>query len=316
MKPFQPIGFSNTGYVKPVESPKLSEAVVPEQASSIPVAFSTDISPFKETQNVFMQAQQPSCVGHGVTWAVMYHYWKKTGKYVKLSPRFVYAMCKTTDGLPVDAGTYLATALQVLKDHGVCEDSFFPNNTDLDVSTYANPALISAEAKQNALQYRIDDFEFLKNLSPQSLNTAIYNGGKGDVVVTGMDVSSWWWTDVNGRTTWSADSLLPLRPIDAAHPEISGHCTALYAYGEEWDSQYPINYWGMNWWSPEWAYQGRYCLGNNDLPNIYEAATITAEFSNTQPAPVISDVSHENLTVAEEIVEWVEKVVEDAKEAL
>lgn len=308
----QPIQFKNSGYVKPEQHPTIAKSFTPAESAATPKSFVVDIAPFKEVQNVFMQAQEPSCVAHGVTWAIMYHYWKKTGKFVKLSPRFVYAMCKTVDKLPVDAGTYLSVALQIVKDHGVCEDSFFPNDTSLDVATYTNASLISAEAKANALKYRIDNFSFLKDLAPSTINTAIYNGGKGDVVMIGMDVSDWWWTGPDGNSTWSADSLLPLRPIDATHPQISGHCVDLYAFGEEWDSAHPTNWYGMNWWSPEWAYQGRFCIGANDLPNIYQAATMTAEFANTTPAPSVPETTHD-LTFVEKVEEIIEEVVEEIK---
>lgn len=310
-----PSTFKNTGYIKPSVSPETLKSFAPEKVAAIPASFVTDITPFKEVQNIFMQAQEPSCVAHGVTWAIMYHYWVKTGKYIKLSPRFVYALCKTVDNIPANGGTYLKTALDIVMKYGVCEDSYFPNDTTLDVNTYTNASLISPEAYQNALQYRIDSYDFLSDLSPTGLNTAIYNEGKGDVVITGMDVSDWWWTGPNGLTTWSADSLLPLRPIDTTHPSESGHCTCLYAFGEEWDSAHPSNWFGMNWWSAEWAYQGRYCLGTNDLPNIYEAATIIATFPNTTPAPEnpVENSTPVNKDFIEKVEEIVEEVVDEIK---
>lgn len=299
----------NTGYVRKEADPRnhILEAVQPPLASgAIPVSHVTDITPFKLSQNVFMQNQEPSCVAHSVTWAVMVEHWKQTGQVVKLSPRFLYAMCKTVDGLPADAGTYLETALNIAKNYGICEDSYFPNNTDLDVATYSNPALIPPEAKVNALKYKIDSYAFLSDRSVSGLNQAIY---QNSIVLIGTDVSDWWWTNTAGKNSWNANDLLPLRPIDATHPEVSGHCVALYAYGEPWNAQTPTNQWLMNWWGIEWAYGGRACFGANYEPTLYEAAVITYTVKNTTPAPVAQvEVVQPQETLLEEVIEIGEKL--------
>lgn len=310
-----PQTFNKTGYVKPIKVPEQLASFTPEQTAALPTSFITDIAPFKEIQNVFMQSQEPSCVAHGVTVAIMYHYWKQTGKYIQLSPRFVYALCKTIDGIPAEDGTYIQAALEIVQKYGVCEDKYFPNDCNLDVATYTNASLIPPEAFQNALQYKIDGYSFLADTSATGLNTAIYNEGKGDMVIVGMDISDTWWTDNNGNTTWSADSLLPLRPIDAQHPEVSGHCINWYAYGAEWDSQSPSCWWNINWWSAEWAYQGRGCFTSNDLPNIYEAATIQASFVNTSVTPVDNLEAQPN-TILVEVEKITEEAVAEIKEVI
>jgi hypothetical protein len=300
----------NNGYNKPL-TPKIEglKSFAPEEVAAIPPTFVTNIGPLKEPQNILDQLQIPACVAHAVTLNVMYHYWKKTGNYVLLSPRFLYAMCKTVDGLPADAGTYIETALQMAQKYGICEDSYFTNDTTLDVNTYTDASLIPETAFQNAAQYRIDSYDMLSDLSQTGLNVAMFNGGEGNMLVIGMDISAAWWTDVNGNVTYSADALLPLRPISATDVSVGGHCTNLYADGADWDAVNTSENFGLNQWGVSWAYQGRYCFGANDLANLYEAAIITATFSNTVPAPEPPQLEAQPSNILEEIVQDLEKVL-------
>ena len=265
------VSYRSTGYIKPI-SPT-GRPLLEAAPTTIPPSYITNITPFKLPQNIFMQAQQPSCVAHAVTWALMYKYWKKTGKYVKLSPRFLYALCKANDGVPNTPGTYLEVALTMAEKYGVCEDLYFPNNVNLSSGDYQNVNLIPPAAYANALNYKLDPLKtrFLGDHSSQGLSSGIY---QNDIVIIGMDISDYWWTDGKGNATWSSSILNPLKPIDAQNPVVSGHAICLYAYGAPWNAQNPSETWLMNWWSNAWNYNGRGCFGGNDIPNIYEAAVV------------------------------------------
>lgn len=306
-----PQSMLNTGYIKPQEPHAPETLVTLASSTPVPASHITDITPFKLPENIFMQAQEPSCVAHGVTWAIMYYHWKATGNVVKLSPRFLYALCKTVDGIPADGGTYLKTALELAQKYGVCEDSYFPNDCTLDVNTYTDATLIPQAAYTNALNYKIESFSFLSDLSVAGLNQAIYQEG---IVIIGTDVSDYWWTNASGQNSWSSADLLPLKPEDTAHPIVSGHCVDLYAYGEPWDTVHPTNAYGMNWWSPEWAYEGRFCYGANYEPTVYEAAVIT--LAKTSVAPVAPVLEAEEPSLAQKIGVITEDIVDMGKELL
>lgn len=294
-----------TGYVKP-QQPHAPETLVALASSTkVPAAHITDIGPLKLPANIFFQQQEPSCVAHGVTWAIMYYHWKATGQLVKLSSRFLYALCKTVDGIPADGGTYLKTALELSQKYGVCEDSYFPNDCTLPVDTYANATLIPQAAYANALNYKVESFSFLSDLSVAALNQAIHQNG---IVIIGTDVSDYWWTNTAGQNSWNSADLLPLKPEDATHPINSGHCVDLYAYGEPWDGTHPTNMWGMNWWSPEWAYTGRFCYGANYEPTVYEAAILT--LANTAVAPVVPVLEADEPSLAQKVETVVEDVID------
>ncbi len=297
-----PLKFQFTGYKRP---PSTTTKLI-TVGTTAPSSHVTNIAPFKLPANIFMQNQIPSCVAHTVTWLIMYHWWKQTGEIVKLSPRFIYALCKTIDNIPAAEGTTFQAALEIAQQYGVCEDSYFTNDTMLDVATYSNATLISSEAKANAQKYRIADYQFLSDLSVAGLQNAIYENG---VIGIGTDVSDYWWSDGHGTNTWLANILLPLKPNDAANPLVSGHAVALYAYGMPWDADYPTNLWGMNWWSTAWGYAGRFCYGANYEPTVYEGFVIS--LAPTQPAPSAPAVVEAPvpLTVIEQVVEEVVKEI-------
>lgn len=271
------INFKFTGYVKPTTSHPSQLAL---QAVALPKSYITNITPFKAPSQILMQNQEPSCVAHSVAWGAMVRWWQATGQIVKLSPRFLYAMAKTIDGIPNDGGTTYQAVLQILETYGVCEDSYFPNDTTLDVDTYTNAALIPQAAKDNAAKYKLTSSQ-LTDLSVDGLQQGIYQHG---IVHIGTGVSDHWWLP-----SWAAGDLLPLKPYDAQHPEVSGHAVALYAFGAPWDSVYPTNFWGMNWWSSAWAYIGRFCYGADYEPTVFDAYVL-GTYSGTQPTPVNTSV--------------------------
>ena len=298
MKP----NFTFTGYVKSPAVPP--EKVVALEAVGAPAQYVTDITPFKLAANIFDQQQEPSCVAHTVTWLVMYAWWKKTGTYVKLSPRFVYALCKTIDGLSATSGTTYQAAFTVIEQYGICEDTYFTNDCTLNVNTYTDATLISDAAKANALQYKAVG-SFLSSLTQADLQEAIYQHG---VIGIGTEISDYWWSDGQGTDTYDANIILPLKPYDTANPIVGGHAIALYAYAMPWDAEYPTNFWLCNWWDSTWAYAGRGCYGANYEPTVYEAVFV--ELAPTQENTPAVPIQTETIpTLLQEVEELVEKVL-------
>jgi C1A family cysteine protease len=67
--------------------------------------------------------------------------WKK---YMELSPRYLYSLCKQMDGHPDEEGTEIRCAMKVLKDDGVCGEKFWPytpHQTDKPKAGYGKDAL-------------------------------------------------------------------------------------------------------------------------------------------------------------------------------
>jgi hypothetical protein len=81
-----------------------------------------------------------------------------------------------------------------------------------------------------------------------------------------MDISDARWEATDGRISWEASDILPIRP---PHPSTSRHCVDLYCYNtdEKLDGL-------VNWWSDEWGNKGTGFFYGNELPYIYQAAVI------------------------------------------
>lgn len=266
------ITFLNTGYVIPHDLPINLDEAAPE-SSPIPTFYKpANIDTFFSSFPWFMQGTQPSCVAHGVTFALMYNIWKSTGKVVVLSPRFLYAICKQNDGIPDQDGTLVKVAFEMAKKYGICEERFFTNNVGLTLADYKDASKIPQEAYQNALQYKLPDYKQITDMSLLGLNKAIY---QNDVVLIGMKMCDNWWKREDGVDSWLPNDILPLRPPSAKDPVTGAHVIALYSYGQFHHL--------TNWWSNRWGYQGKGWYGVNDLPSVYEAFVIVGKCIPTTP---------------------------------
>jgi hypothetical protein len=249
----------NTGFLKSPAEHITSATPFLAATTPIPPLFAADITALP----VLMQGQQPACVAHAVCYSMMYEIWKQTGQVVQLSPRFLYALCKANDGVPNEEGTFTSVALAMAKKYGVCTEEAFPNDVTLSMADYKDITKIPEAAYTNALQYMVEDFSPIMNLSLESLEDAI---NQNQLVIAGLEVSDSWWTSTDGTTTWTASDILPLRPPSPSNPSVSGHCINFYTYNTS------INLIGLiNEWSTEWGNQGSAFFYPNYLPDIYEA---------------------------------------------
>lgn len=294
--------FKNLGYTPPVQKdPRnwLLESTQPVQP--FPDTHVTDITPFKLPQNIYMQYQIPDCVENAVAFAQRYDEWKATGIIPNLCRRELAIKTVQADGFPFSAGTNLQVALDIAHKQGIGDAQYFPDDHTLDEATFIGASLPQTVI-DSAQAHKIPSYAFVSDLSVNGLKNAIYQNG---IVLIGIKVSDWWWTAPSGNASWQVNDILPIRPIDATHPQVSGHAVALYGY----DTQY---FYFMNWWSPQWGDQGHGWFGINDVPEIYEAAVIGAFIKPTtpapEPAPSVPQASTTN--VLEEVVQMAEQVVE------
>ncbi len=156
-----------------LESPQDSRDL-PLGKVQAPVAVPTEFLPDYSALPIYYQNGVPACGGHAGAWLANGFQFIEDGKVVKLSPRFVYALCKKIDGIPATDGTYMRAIFKVLREYGVCEDKYFPNDITLPVAEYADWTLIPPEAYENAKKYKIKSYAFVDDKSKQGLKQAIY----------------------------------------------------------------------------------------------------------------------------------------------
>src|SRR3990167_4893678 len=130
-------------------------------ATAIPLleSYKTDISMLP----VWNQKKIGSCVGHAFAKLAQYYWYKKTGKVINFSPRFLYAVAKSLDSYHGE-GTYPSLVAKILKDYGCATEELIPNNSDLFHEEYVYGRKLNnipEAAFKEAEQYKIPGYAFL-----------------------------------------------------------------------------------------------------------------------------------------------------------
>lgn len=138
-----------------------------------------------ELKYFFDQGQTGSCVAHAITKLVILYIYRKTGNLVKLSPRYLYKLCKIADGVNVP-GTYPRIgALAATKDGFVTED-IISNDTYLGEKDYLS-FIITEEMRKKGKEITMPGFAFV-DPTIESIKEAIYQNG---AVTLGAGVGDW-----------------------------------------------------------------------------------------------------------------------------
>lgn len=207
----------------------------PTPIAGLPLLFKTDLGTMLD------QAGTPSCVSHNCTYLIRRYFFKKTGVWLNLSPRFLDIMAKRFDGLDrATAGTFPRLVLKIAATYGIPTTDVLPNDTSLPILQYRDDSLITPAVLANAAQHKIPGFISIPN-DPVSLRNAIYlYEALTSVFIIGPEL----WTP----------SELP-QDIDPLHAPngndvMEGH--ELASIG--WDN--PTLNLGQNQWGTAWDLQG------------------------------------------------------------
>jgi hypothetical protein len=178
---------------------------------------------------VLNQQQTEACVSHTWVRLLQIYWYKKTGKVINFSPRFLHAI--TSKGMKPNDGRDPRTVGQVLTDIGCCTTALLPNDTSLDDSTYSYVPITQSMLNE-ALQYKIPAYSFIP-IDQYSIRHAIYHKG---AVAFLFYIGNEWWTP-----SWSPRDINPLRSPKIV---VGGHEVT----GEHWNTLEGIqNSWGDSW---------------------------------------------------------------------
>lgn len=191
-----------------------------------------DITPVRD------QEREGTCVGFACT--VGMKEWQEKKEHhesINLSPRYLYEKAKAVDPFPDGAprcgdgdGTSIRTAMDILKNEGVCEESFWPYES-------CNPGIPQSGADTNASKYKIKAYAQLDTLEVMK-RSLVVNGP----FVIGISVYKNWWGPEVAKT-----GKIPL-------PEgefIGGHALCVVGYDD--DTQL---FKFKNSWSDRWGDKG------------------------------------------------------------
>lgn len=149
----------------------------------------------------------------------------ETGKFTRVSKRFIYDQSKERDGNPGIQGTWPAVAAGVLKDLGAPREELVPDKNDLSHEEYLKVE-ITDEIKTDASARRVKGFAYCLTLD--DIRIAINE--KGTINAT-LSVGDW--------------SKMPVKPGSSSNL----HRVLIYGYekiGDDWKI-YFRNSWGMQW---------------------------------------------------------------------
>lgn len=182
------------------------------------------------------QGDEGTCVAFACVVGVKeYQDSKEFKKYIELSPRYLYSICKKYDGIPGQEGTFPRVAMKVLFKYGVCLEAcwpYRPHQRNYPCST------AGAEAKI----YRIKAYARL-NTVLEIKRSLLVNGP----FVAGVKVYSSWFTKKASKTGQI--------PMPKSQDEYEGgHAICIVGYDDKKGLFKFKNSWGTGWGDKGYGY--------------------------------------------------------------
>jgi C1A family cysteine protease len=228
-------------------------------AFTLPVSF--DFS--KLMSPVRNQGDEGTCVAFASVVGVKEFQDKKEyRKLIRLSPRFLYSLCKKFDGDPFAEGTYPRIAMKVLLNHGVCRESFWP---------YAphQKSLSLKGADIDAKRYKIKAYARLKSVLEMKRSLLI-NGP----FLAGVEVFKSWFSKKVERSGFIP---MPKR----SEQLMGGHAICIVGYDDKLRIFKFKNSWGAKWADQgygylPYAYMQKYCSDAWSATDLIENPKVLA----------------------------------------
>ena len=179
------------------------------------------------------QGDEGTCVAFASVVGVKeYEDTKEYKKYIELSPRYLYSLCKKNDGSPNEEGTYPRMAMKMLLHYGVSPESYWPyrpHQKDKPKSGAAGAAKT----------YRIIAYARLAGIDEMKRSLMV-NGP----FLAGVEVFASWFEDTVTKTG--------AIPLPKKNDELKGgHAICVMGYD---DSKKSFKF--KNSWSAQWGDKG------------------------------------------------------------
>jgi C1A family cysteine protease len=178
------------------------------------------------------------------------------------SPQFLYCSCKQRDGYP-GPGTYMSTAVECLRDLGVCDEEVWKYNPQQDQKNEGQTPP-PADAVVAAKKCLLESGTSVTTSTIAALKTMLSKGtnGRPKVIPFAVPVFSSW-MNVESRRTGRIP--MPFR----GERSIGGHALCLVGYED--DANAPQGGWFIfrNSWGTSWAEDSPCAAGYGMLPYAY-----------------------------------------------
>jgi C1A family cysteine protease len=183
------------------------------------------------------QGDEGTCVAFASVVGVKeYQDAKEYRKTLKLSPRYIYSLCKKNDGSPDEEGTYPRVAMKMLLKYGTPTENYWPyrpHQTDKP----------KAGASKAALKYRVMAYARIRTML-EMRRSLVINGP----FLAGVDVYESWFTNKASST-----GLIPMPKKSEQYQ--GGHAICIVGYD---DSRKLLKF--KNSWGDRWGNEGYGCL--------------------------------------------------------
>ena len=192
------------------------------------------------------QGDEGTCVAFASVVGVKeYEDTKEYKKYIELSPRYLYTLCKKNDGTPDEEGTYPRVAMKMLLNYGVSPEAYWPYRPHQKDHPKTG-------ADKVAKRYRIKAYARLSG-TEEMKRSLLVNGP----FLAGVEVFASWFTKKVEDTG--------IIPMPNKKDELQGgHAICIMGYD---DSEKIFKF--KNSWTDSWgdkgygylpyAYMGKYC---------------------------------------------------------
>ena len=201
---------------------------------SLPHTYRTTLAP------PMMQALEPACVSHSVADNLKLYWFRKTGKWIDFSPRFLDILAKRFDGQArALGGTYPRLVFRLAVLYGCATTATLPNDTSLPILEYRDDSKLTPEVFVEAAKYKVPGYVSVP-LDFNNTRQAIYLYG---AISTLFEIGDELWVP-----SWADKDIDPLRIPKRI---VSGH--QMTPFGWEDNTFNDL----QNEWSEKWANRGQ-----------------------------------------------------------
>jgi C1A family cysteine protease len=201
------------------------------------------------------QGGRPTCAAFALT--ALNEYVRRHGSFdVDLSEQHLYYQAKRMDGDPNGCGTYLATAITILRDSGQCRESVWPYDPNLPCDDQGTPPDAAAA---DGLEYQLHMVSVEEN-SVDAYKAQLAKAWPITVAIPTYD--SWF-----GSPEVRRSGRITMRIGDEAEAE--GHALVIVGYQESTTSPGGGYFIVRNSWGTAWANESPYAPGYGTIPYQY-----------------------------------------------
>ena len=112
----------------------------------------------------FNQRHIPACVAHATATQMQVEWYRRTGKVINFSPRFL-DIISWTDNLGINDGRDPNVVMELSARVGCCTEDLLPNDTTLPLEKYRDRSLITKAMRDVAAKYKMSNL----GLFPETL---------------------------------------------------------------------------------------------------------------------------------------------------